>query len=209
MSDDSGTPVTIKIATPSAMSLFLEMKFNGMPLATGTGFITVSSKGPVLVTNRHNVTGRRQDNDQPLSKTGGVPNELIIIHNVKDQLGNWRGCREPLYDGLQPRWIEHPTLGRAADMVALPLTQLDDVALYAYDPSKPGPDIAIGPADIVSVIGFPFGIEEAARLESGLPDLWQQNRTSTTIACPFFLLIAAAGPGSPVLLSSAIELAGW
>ena len=86
MSDDSGTPVTIKIATPSAMSLFLEMKFNGMPLATGTGFITVSSKGPVLVTNRHNVTGRRQDNDQPLSKTGGVPNELIIIHNVKDRL---------------------------------------------------------------------------------------------------------------------------
>ena len=202
MSNSSGTPANIKIAEPSVMSLFLEMKFNGTSLATGTGFITSSPKGPVLVTNRHNVTGRRQDNSQPLSPTGGVPNELTIIHNAEGQLGAWRSRREPLYDADKPRWIEHPTLAQGADMVALPLTQLDDVALYPYDPSHPGPDIAIGPADIVSVVGFPFGIRGGGSLGvwatgfvASEPDIDYNN-------LPIFLIDCRSRPGqsgSPVI----------
>uniref|UniRef100_UPI0025F98D9E trypsin-like peptidase domain-containing protein n=1 Tax=uncultured Thiodictyon sp. TaxID=1846217 RepID=UPI0025F98D9E len=49
-------------------------------------------------------------------------------------------------------------LGSKADFVALPLTQLTDVGIYPYDPHNPGPDIQVGPADAVSVVGFPFGI---------------------------------------------------
>jgi len=200
MNNSSGVPA--KIAGPSAMSLFLEMKFNGTPLATGTGFVAVSPKGPVLVTNRHNVTGRRPDNDQPLSSTRGVPNELTIIHNVKDQLGSWRSCREPLYDDLKPRWIEHPTLGQTADMIALPLTQLESVALYPYDPSHPGQDIAIGPADTVSVVGFPFGVRGggflgvwATGFVASEPDIDYNN-------LPVFLIDCRSRPGqsgSPVI----------
>ena len=33
-----------------------------------------------------------------------------------------------------------------------------DVELYPYDPVNLGPEIQVGPADPVSVIGFPFGI---------------------------------------------------
>ena len=62
-----------------------------------------------------------------------------------------------MFVGDTPRWIEHPTLGAKADFVALKLTQLDDVDLHPYDPSNPGPKIHVGPADSVSVIGFPFG----------------------------------------------------
>lgn len=150
-----------KIATPSVQSLLLQMQFNGQPLSTGTGFISPSGTGPVLITNRHNVTGRRQDNNKPMSPTGGVPNEVVVYHNVKGQLGSWQGKIEPLYSGVdneKPLWIEHPVLGSRADFVALPLTQLDDVETYPYDPAVPGPDIMIGPADAISVIGFPFGI---------------------------------------------------
>ena len=134
------------------------MRFNGQPLSTGTSFIVRTPKGPYLVTNRHNVTGRRQDNNEPMSPTGGVPNEIVVIHNRKGSLGQWLPQVEQLYDAEIPRWREHPQLGAKADFVALKLTQLDDVELYPYDVANTGPEIMVGPADSVSVIGFPFGL---------------------------------------------------
>ena len=150
-----------KIAKPSVQSLLLQMRFNGQPLSTGTGFVSLSARGPVLITNRHNVTGRRQDDGTPISPTGGIPNEIVIFHNLKGKLGSWCGKIEPLYSDSENedrRWVEHPVLGAKADFVALPLSQIDDVELYPYDSGNPGADILIGPAETVSVIGFPFGI---------------------------------------------------
>jgi len=146
------------IALPSVQSLFIELQFNGQPLSTGTAFAVQTAKGSYLITNRHNVTGRRQDTNEPLSATGGVPSDIVIVHNKKSSLGQWIIKNEPLYNSESPRWFEHPTLGAQADFVALPLTNLDDVELYSYDPANPGPDIHVGPADTVSVIGFPFGM---------------------------------------------------
>lgn len=150
-----------QIAKPSAQSLLLQMRFNGQQLSTGTGFVAPSTIGPLLITNRHNVTGRRQDNNEPISKTGGIPNEIVIFHNLKGHLGRWQSKVETLYsdpDNEKRRWIEHPSLGSRADFVALPLTQLDGVELYPYDPASPGEDMKIAPAEAISVIGFPFGI---------------------------------------------------
>lgn len=146
------------IAQPSVQSLLIEMQFNGQALSTGTAFTVQTAKGPHLVTNRHNVTGRRQDTNVPLSPTLGIPNEIVIVHNRKDSLGQWVMKKESLYLGGIPRWREHPTLGAQADFVALPLSDLTDVELYPYDPANPGPDIFVGAADTVSVIGFPFGM---------------------------------------------------
>ena len=147
------------IARPSVQSLLLQMRFNGQPLSTGTGFVLVSpAVGPVLITNRHNVTGRNQETGEPISKTGGIPSEIVVVHNRKNALGQWVERVEQLYMGSTPRWREHPTLGAKADFVALPLQSLEDVELHPYDLSESGPDILLGPADIVSVIGFPFGI---------------------------------------------------
>lgn len=148
----------ITIAQPSVMSLLIELRFDGQPLATGTGFLSQTSKGPVLLTNRHNVTGRNQETGKPLSKTGGVPNQVAIIHNVKDRLGQWCEKVEHLYAEDQPRWKEHPTLTHQADVVALPLADIAGVQIISYDPSLANPDIAVAPADVISVIGFPFGM---------------------------------------------------
>ncbi len=134
------------------------MRFNGQALSTGTAFVCPSGVGPVLLTNRHNATGRDQNTDQPLSKTGGVPNEIVVIHNKKGAPGQWIGRVEPLLRNGSPLWREHPTLGAKADFVALPLTELQDVEVLPYDPSNPGTNLALGPADPVSVIGFPFGV---------------------------------------------------
>lgn len=147
------------IAKPSVQSLFIQMQFDGQALATGTAFVVEGPNNvPYLITNRHNVTGRHQETGETLSKTGGIPNEIVVVHNQKNKLGHWVFRTESLYLNDRLRWREHPNLGSRADFIALALTELHDVELYPYDPANPGPDIMIGPADPVSVIGFPFGV---------------------------------------------------
>lgn len=147
------------IRRPSVQSLYIELAFNGTKLSSGTAFIVQTAKGPHLITNRHNVTGRNQNTGQTLSSTAGVPNQIVIWHNAAGSLGNWSSVVESLFnpDG-SPRWIEHPRLGAKADFVALPLTQLDGVSLVPHELTHTGPDFVVGPAEIVSVIGFPFGM---------------------------------------------------
>lgn len=151
------------IAKPSVQSLLIEMRSAGTPLATGTGFVAVAPKGPVLITNWHNLTGRHLETGQPLSPTGAVPDEIVIVHNRAAQLGKWVRRPEPLHKNGHILWYEHPVLGDKADVVALPLTNLAEVELYPHDITG-GPPILVGPADAVSVIGFPFGIQAGGSL---------------------------------------------
>ncbi len=147
------------IAQPSFKSLLIQMRFGPQPLSTGTAFIVQGATGALLITNRHNLTGRHQETNQPLCPMGGVPDNIIIMHNHKGKLGTWLEREEPLYnrDG-EPRWREHPKMGPTADFVGLPLSNTADVEFYPYDPVNTGPDIAVGPAEVLSVVGFPFGI---------------------------------------------------
>lgn len=148
------------IEQPSVQSLLIRMRFNDQQLSTGTAFVVMGRTGRWhLITNRHNVTGRHQDTGAPLSSTGGIPNNIVIVHNRLARLGEWIEKTEDLHDqDGSPRWIEHPTLGARADFVALPLTQTQGVSFFPYDPGNPGQNIKVGPADPVSVIGFPFGL---------------------------------------------------
>jgi hypothetical protein len=151
--------MTKTIQKPTLMAVHLSMNFKGKVLASGTGFITKASRRYVLVTNRHNVTGRHQDTGQPLDqKFGAIPDRIMVRHNSLFGLGNFQSKVEMLYDeNDNPNWIEHPTLGGRADMVALPLTDLNNVQIF--DPlSSEQADINIQNTDIVSVIGYPFGI---------------------------------------------------
>lgn len=146
------------IRKPSVQSLYVEMGINGTKLSSGTAFVVDTAEGPHLITNRHNVTGRDQNTGQPLSPTAGLPNQIIIWHNAASGLGAWQSSIELLLkpDG-SPRWIEHPTLGAKADFVALPLSQTAGIALIPHALMHTGPDFVVGPAETVSVIGFPFG----------------------------------------------------
>lgn len=152
-------PPQINIAEPSVRSLLIELRVNGQALSTGTGFIAIAPRGPVLITNRHNVTGRHQETGQPLAANAGIPDSVAIMHNRQGNLGQWVFRVEPLYDPAgQAFWMEHPTLGPAADFVALPLTQLVDVELRSYTLGVGDPQIVVAPSEIVSVVGFPFGL---------------------------------------------------
>src|SRR2546427_8322839 len=146
------------ITLPSVQSLIIEMMAGGTGIATGTAFVAESGKGPVLLTNRHNVTGRHPVTSQPLSPTGAVPDSLRILHNRANKLGEWVLRTERLYANHTARWHQHPTLGDRADFVALPLTDLNDVQVYPHQLAG-GPPISVGPAEPVSVVGFPFGLQ--------------------------------------------------
>lgn len=183
------------LSLPSAQSLLLQLRFGTTVLGTGTGFVVQAGNGPVLMTNRHNVTGRRQDNNQPLSPTGGVPDEIQIVHNEKGKAGFWLGRIEPLYSASVPRWIEHPKLGAGADFVALPLTQVDGCELYAYDPFKPGPDIYVGPSDPVSVVGFPFGLQAGGSLAVWATGFMASEPDVDFDGKPLFLVDCRTRPG--------------
>jgi hypothetical protein len=145
------------IAMPSVMSLFLQMRFRNQILSTGTSFVVSGPRGPLLITNKHNVTGRNPNTDAVLSPTGGIPNEVNILHNAADRLGRWEFRLEPLYVDDRPLWYEHP-LVPSIDVVALPLTQTVGVQSYPYNAGDTGPAVRVGPADVVSVIEFPFGL---------------------------------------------------
>ena len=79
-------------------------------------------------------------------------------------LGEWLSKEENLYQANgNPRWVEHPALADKVDVVALPLTELSDVGIYPYDPVG-GPDIVVNPAETISVVGFPFGLQAGEAL---------------------------------------------
>ena len=161
---DVGYEAWARWTKPLVQSLFIKMRNAGKPLATGTGFVVELPTGPVLVTNWHNLAGRNSLAAQPLSATGALPDEVMILHNKASHLGQWVQRSEALYQEGQILWNEHPTLGSRADMVALPLTALDEVELCPYDITS-GPSTVVGPADPVSVVGFPFGWQAAGSLE--------------------------------------------
>lgn len=145
-------------------SLFVEMTFQETVLSTGTGFILDTKDGPHLITNRHNVTGRHQETGNPLSASCGIPDSIVITHNSREGIGQHIKKKEALYNGEAPLWIEHPTLKERADFVALKLFDLEGVATYPYPMHAHPPEIHISPADVVSVIGFPFGIKAGGQM---------------------------------------------
>lgn len=149
----------VQLARPSVQSLFIQTQHNGQPLTSATGFVVQSRYGPVLLTNRHVLTGRDQNTGQPLAPQGQTPTEVVIIHNRKEAVGQWLARMEPLYDGPVRRWFEHPEFGERMDVAALRLTALTDVSIYAHDLAEPaaGSSLLLGPSDPVSIVGFPFG----------------------------------------------------
>lgn len=183
--------MNITLAKPSVQSLLLQMAVNGNPLSMGTGFVCESKVGPVLLTNRHNVTGRDNNTGQPLSPTGGLPDTVTIIHNKKGALGQWVSKAESLVG--QP-WIEHPILGAKADFVALPLTNLSDVELYPYDlPLQV--DVRVGPAHNISVVGFPFGLQGGGSLAIWATGFIASEPDIDFDGMPIFLVDCRTRPG--------------
>jgi hypothetical protein len=146
-----------------------------------------------------------EDGTRP-SPTSATPDRLGIAHNRAGRPGAWTIKFEPLFDSDHPRWIEHPVLGPRADIVALPLTELDDVDLLPYDSTNPGPEMPLGPATSLSIVGFPFGITAGGAFGIWITGAVASEPELDWNGLPVFLVDARTRPGqsgSPVITYSA------
>ena len=151
----------VQVLKQSIQSLFLRACYNATEIGTATGFVYSRGSDQFLITNRHVVTGRHQVTGEPLSKKAAIPNELRILHNRKNQgqqLAWIERSEKLLASDESPIWYEHPLYKEKMDCVALKLTDLTDVAIYSYNEYDKAPSLLVAPAELVSVVGFPFGL---------------------------------------------------
>ena len=189
----------IELDRPTGQSIHIEVWDSQRSLATASGFIARYEGKQFLVTNRHVVTGLNQTNNHLL--WSNVPEKLLIT--LHDANLSFAAATIILNDEDFSRlWFEHPIFGSQADIVALELpTSLDLIPLNAYDLDAGPPPIHVGPSDLVSIVGFPFGLRA-----SGFP-IWSAGFVASEPALdydnrPLFLIDSRTRPGqsgSPVI----------
>lgn len=149
----------IRLSEPSYKSLFVEViSEGGGSMGTATSFVAQAYTGaPFLITNRHVVTGRHQDTGRLTHASGAVPGSLIVWFSATIGRGHWEPVEIPLHVEGTRIWVEHPTYCGAVDVVAIPLPKgRDDLRFEPYEALRFQHD-KIEPAQMLSVVGFPFG----------------------------------------------------
>lgn len=126
-------------------SLFVEARIGSKPLATATAFVTIVDKAWLLVTNRHVVAGKDTPPDRLAIRYPTRSGSIVLEESLVD--ANWA-----------PKWVEHPRLRDEADIAVLRLVNLDaSIACKGFDLRDVKDPLIVGPAEPVSVIGYPFG----------------------------------------------------
>lgn len=175
--------------------MYLETAFGETIAANATGFIVNRDGVSQLVTNFHVVNGHHPKTLASLDRTAVWPDTIRILHVASGAIGRRIPKAEPLHDSeASPLWLEHARYGSRVDVVALPLTDLDGVAVYDYDPCQPG-RAATQMAGRLRVVGFPFSNRDA-----GSMDTWVQGFIATETefdadGLPQFLIHHYTGKG--------------
>lgn len=202
------TAPRFNVTIPTLKSLYIEMRFGEIVLGSGTAFLVANNQEShcCLITNRHNVTGRNHETGACLSSTAGVPDNVIIyFHKNAEHIGEWKSVQLPLYrPDNSPYWFEHSKLGDKADVVALNLNWGNDVRKLPYylETELDRFGIDVGPADTVSVIGFPFGRSTVERFPVWATGFLAQELTLVTPENPTFWIDCRSRQGqsgAPVL----------
>jgi hypothetical protein len=193
-----------RLARPGLMSLAVSARFKRHELGTATAFVVTYRGEHYLVTNWHVAAGRNADTGVVVSKSGGVPDRLAVLHHVASKPGHWQYRTHLLYDDDDdPLWLEHPVHGRSVDVVALPLGPVKGAHFFPYDLHNLGPRIVFGPSNAVSIIGFPFALSGGGGL-----GVWVQGTLATEPSIDYgdvpLLLVDSrtreGQSGSPVIL---------
>lgn len=197
------------IAEPSVQSLFVVAMANGQDLGTGTGFVVQHDHDSYLITNFHVAAGRDPRTGQPLHPSGAVPELLRVVYLLPpaaDRL-TWEPRDEPVLDAStgDALWLEHPQHGRGVDVVALKLGNALGAELHPYDLTGAAPALKIGPADGISVIGFPFSVTGGGAFAIWTRGFIASEPDIDLDDLPCFLIDARTRPGqsgSPVIAYS-------
>lgn len=161
----------------SVTSLAVAVFHGEASIGSATGFVLQKNQNYYLVTTRHVVLTCAEDTSP--TNVGGwmCADKLKVLHNTAGRLGDWFWVEETLYDEHKhKRWLEHPTLGASADLIALPLKNTDGVAFYPLDLGLRNSDMQLAPGDPVNIVGFPFGETQGG----GLP-IWKTGTIASDL----------------------------
>lgn len=118
------------MAAISSSIVHLTMRFNETNLSTGTGFIYQSGDYYYIVTAWHNLTGLHSELMIPLSKNGGIPNNLIASVAF---YSNSHVARLPiiipLVDTDKSLFMVHPKRWPRIDVAVIPFNPKSDYDL--------------------------------------------------------------------------------
>jgi len=186
----------------SVTSLAVAVYHGEVSIGSATGFVLQKNRNYYLVTSRHVVLTCAEDTNPNNVGAWICADKLKILHNTAGRLGDWFWVEEDLYDNSKhKRWLEHPTLGASADLVALPLKNTSGVEFYPLDLALRNSDMQLAPGDPVNIVGFPFGETQGG----GLP-IWKTGTIASDLDINYggkakFLVDATARlgmSGSPV-----------
>lgn len=158
--------------------------FKEHELGIGTAFFYLHNGKSYLITNWHNVSGRKPSDNKPISKQAAIPDNLVlevpmVLHETPELNGQmasrndlasggafveWKSFRINLYKENTPIWYVHPDHKYLVDAVAIPL-KFDDTKLIAANDCSLGlDDITLRPSIDAFVLGFPLGLTGGAKL---------------------------------------------
>lgn len=152
------------LSVTSFAAFQIDLKFDATVLATGTAFFSSVGKNTLLLTNKHNVTGRDTITGECLSKNAAIPNLMSVLIPVTNKSGagfncsGWQRYDIPLYidnDSEKPAWIEHPD--RLIDLVGFKFSPPEITIQNLVLPAD-GVDLEIQITNKLNVIGYPFGV---------------------------------------------------
>jgi hypothetical protein len=206
-----------EILPQSVQSIYLEVFFDGTLRARGTGFVVKNSRDDFyLVTNRHIVTGREHPTNEIIDKKhASVPNRLVAYFNKKNLLGEWIEKSMPLllednnlHDDKKKLWLEHPRLKDQADVIALKLEPDDKIDFLPWLIEDEDNSNELFPTDIVSVVGFPFGVSSSGKTSPKKFAVWATGFIASETSenyndWPVFLIDSRSRQGqsgSPVII---------
>lgn len=147
---------------------YLEMFRGPDRLASGSSFLWESNSRTFLVTNWHNLAGINPLTNQSMSKSGVVPDRISfgLFKQVSDP--DPSGFYELKFATVgislfgecsEPRWFEHPGLGRKVDAAAIDVTQeVQGFQIAHANTLESDAILDVVASQEVFVVGFPFGL---------------------------------------------------
>lgn len=147
--------------------------FEEKGLGQGTAFTYLHNGETYLITNWHNVSGRRPDSLKLMNDYAAIPDSLVLCcpekvnkeENIPEgqSEARWMSRTLDLYNEEKPIWYEHPEHGHNVDAVAIPL-KLDNTWLKPANSTELNlENIILRPSLDVYVLGYPQGMTGGAK----------------------------------------------
>jgi hypothetical protein len=160
--------------------IHITLRFNEAEMGVGTAFFYTAGNKDYLITNWHNVSGRRPWDKKVNSERGAIPDNLVVRIPYDEQLQDgviarkWLPKVLKLYadeEHYRPIWWEHPNHRFTIDAVAIELAELATTkAVPANAESLALDKLSLTPGMDVFVLGYPRGISGGGRFP-----LWKRG----------------------------------